>query len=206
MAFAVRRVLTYVWDTTAPQGTMANASSIPLLRVFAVVCQSGTASLNLWIAESRNTAADLQAGVGPTETAGAAEDQRRKSAHRHFRLLAWCRPKICGSALRRIRLPFPGKRRGIGRASAVSFYVSIAVHWNYYYVVDRNCYGRSLRLARKLPQLEAVFQQRPQHQGTVFVLHFGRIFGGNIEADVAYPVRTVDLKRLDAISPFHQAL
>ena len=46
-------------------------------------------------------------------------------------------------ALRRICLPFPRIRRGIGRASAVSFYMSIAVHRNYYYVVDRNCYCRA---------------------------------------------------------------
>lgn len=58
--FADRRVLTYIWDTTAPKGTMANASSIPLLRVFAVVCQSGAGDLNRWITESRNVAADYE--------------------------------------------------------------------------------------------------------------------------------------------------
>lgn len=61
VAFADRRVLTYIWDTAAPKGTMANSGSIPLLlRVFAVVCQSGTADLNRWIAESRNVAADYE--------------------------------------------------------------------------------------------------------------------------------------------------
>lgn len=64
VAFADRRVLTYIWDTTAPKGTMANASPISLLRIFAVVCQSGTAALNRWIAESRNVAADYELAYG----------------------------------------------------------------------------------------------------------------------------------------------
>jgi Protein of unknown function (DUF3047) len=64
VAFADRRVLAYIWDTTAPKGTMKNASSIPLLRVFAVVCQSGTAALDRWITESRNVAADYERAYG----------------------------------------------------------------------------------------------------------------------------------------------
>ena len=60
VVFADRRVLTYIWDTTAPKGTMASASSIPLLHVFAVVCQSGAVDLNRWITESRNVAADYE--------------------------------------------------------------------------------------------------------------------------------------------------
>ena len=64
VAFTDRRVLTYIWDTSAPKGTMANASSIPLLHVFAVVCQSGTAALNRWITESRNVPADYERAYG----------------------------------------------------------------------------------------------------------------------------------------------
>jgi hypothetical protein len=64
VAFAGRRVLSYIWDTTAPKGMMENASSIPLLRVFAVACQSGTAALDHWIAESRNVAADYELAFG----------------------------------------------------------------------------------------------------------------------------------------------
>ena len=64
VAFADRRVVTYIWDTTAPKGTMESASSIPLLRVFAVVCQSGPAALNRWIDESRNVALDYERAYG----------------------------------------------------------------------------------------------------------------------------------------------
>ena len=49
VAFSDRRVLTYLWDTTAPKGTMQSASSLPLVRIFAVVCQSGARVDNRWI-------------------------------------------------------------------------------------------------------------------------------------------------------------
>jgi hypothetical protein len=64
VAFTDRRVLTYIWDTTAPKGTMANTSSFPLVRVVAVVCQSGAAALNRWTTESRNVAADYARAYG----------------------------------------------------------------------------------------------------------------------------------------------
>ena len=43
---------------------MQSASNIPLVRIFAVVCQSGTADMNKWIAESRNVAADYERAYG----------------------------------------------------------------------------------------------------------------------------------------------
>ena len=64
VAFADKRILTYIWDTTAPKGIMQSASNIPLVRIFAVVCQSGGEEANKWIAESRNIAADYQRAYG----------------------------------------------------------------------------------------------------------------------------------------------
>ena len=64
VAFQDRRVLTYTWDTTAPKGTMVNASSIPLVHIFAVVCQSGPEQLNRWISEARNISEDYQRAYG----------------------------------------------------------------------------------------------------------------------------------------------
>ncbi|MGA8579853.1 MAG: DUF3047 domain-containing protein [Bryobacteraceae bacterium] len=58
VAFSDRRVISYIWDTVAPKGAMESVSSIPLLRVVAVVCESGAGQANQWIAESRNVAAD----------------------------------------------------------------------------------------------------------------------------------------------------
>ena len=64
VAFQDRRVLTYIWDTTAPKGTMLNGTSIPLVHIFAVVCQSGPEQLNRWLSESRNLAQDYDRAYG----------------------------------------------------------------------------------------------------------------------------------------------
>jgi hypothetical protein len=64
VAFTDRRVVSYIWDATAPRGTAQNAGFIPLVRVFAIVCESGGAGLNRWIAETRNMAADYQRAYG----------------------------------------------------------------------------------------------------------------------------------------------
>jgi hypothetical protein len=64
VAFADRRVLTYLWDSNAPKGSEGSASSLPLVHVFAVVCESGTARTNQWILENRNLADDFQRAYG----------------------------------------------------------------------------------------------------------------------------------------------
>lgn len=64
VAFADKHILTYIWDSNAPQGTMENASSIPLVHIYAIVCRSGAADLNQWISESRNVAADFEKAYG----------------------------------------------------------------------------------------------------------------------------------------------
>jgi hypothetical protein len=64
VAFADRRVLTYIWDSSAPKGTAEYASNIPLVHVFAVVCESGVSAANRWLSENRNVAADYQRAYG----------------------------------------------------------------------------------------------------------------------------------------------
>jgi hypothetical protein len=64
VAFADRRIITYLWDSTAPKGAMQSSSVIPLLRIYAVVCQSGAAEANRWVAENHNVAADYQRAYG----------------------------------------------------------------------------------------------------------------------------------------------
>jgi Protein of unknown function (DUF3047) len=64
VGFDERHVLTYIWDTTAPQGTMDNASAPPLMHIYAIVCRSGTAEVNSWLAESHNIAADYFKAFG----------------------------------------------------------------------------------------------------------------------------------------------
>lgn len=64
VAFADRRILTYLWDTSAPRGTAQSASSIPLLHIFAVVCESGAATANQWVSEIRDVATDYERAYG----------------------------------------------------------------------------------------------------------------------------------------------
>ena len=64
VAFADRRVLTYIRDTSAPKGAAQSASAIPLVHIFAVVCESGASEANGWVLESRNLAADYQRAFG----------------------------------------------------------------------------------------------------------------------------------------------
>jgi hypothetical protein len=64
VAFADRKVLTYIWDSTAPKGLAQSSSSIPLVHIFAVVCQSGAAEANRWIEEKHNIAADYVRAFG----------------------------------------------------------------------------------------------------------------------------------------------
>ena len=66
VAFEDNRVLTYIWDSTAPKGTAAWAPSFPLVHIFAVVCESGTADANRWLSETRNIAADFERAFGRT--------------------------------------------------------------------------------------------------------------------------------------------
>jgi hypothetical protein len=64
VAFADRRILTYIWDTSAPKGLAQQSSSIPLIHVFAIVSESGAADMNRWIAEKHNVAADYERAFG----------------------------------------------------------------------------------------------------------------------------------------------
>ena len=64
VAFDDKRILTYIWDSTAPQGVMQSASSIPFVKIFAVVLRSGQAETNQWITEIRNVAADYERAYG----------------------------------------------------------------------------------------------------------------------------------------------
>jgi hypothetical protein len=64
VAFSDRKVLTYLWDTTAPKGSAAAASDIPLVHIFAFVCESGPEQANRWLAENRNVGADYERAYG----------------------------------------------------------------------------------------------------------------------------------------------
>jgi hypothetical protein len=60
VAFTDHRILSYIWDSSAPKGDWESASSLPLLHIFALVCRSGAAELNRWLPETHNLAQDFQ--------------------------------------------------------------------------------------------------------------------------------------------------
>jgi hypothetical protein len=64
VAFSDRRIVTYIWDTTAPKDLMQSASAMPLLHLTALVCRSGPDEMNRWIIETRNLAADYERAYG----------------------------------------------------------------------------------------------------------------------------------------------
>ncbi len=62
--FADRRVIAYLWDSTAPKDTAQSASSVPLVHIFAIVCRSGAGETNRWIDENHNLDSDYQRAFG----------------------------------------------------------------------------------------------------------------------------------------------
>ena len=64
VAFADRRILTYIWDSSAPKGSAQGVSSLPLVHIFAVVCRSGREELNQWLPETHDLAQDYRKAFG----------------------------------------------------------------------------------------------------------------------------------------------
>ena len=64
VAFSDRRILTYIWDTSAPKGSWQSASSIPLVHIFALVCRSGAEEVGQWLSETRNLVEDYRRAYG----------------------------------------------------------------------------------------------------------------------------------------------
>jgi hypothetical protein len=62
--FSDHRVLSYIWDSTAPQGAADGDGSYWFLHVYAIVCESGPAQTGKWLGESRNVAADYKQAFG----------------------------------------------------------------------------------------------------------------------------------------------
>ena len=71
--FERRKVITYLWDSTAPKGTMAEAPAAPLfLNIKAVVVESGDSHMGKWVLEKRNLVEDFRMlfGTAPEQVIG----------------------------------------------------------------------------------------------------------------------------------------
>jgi hypothetical protein len=58
LAFSKTKAIVYLWDTTAPQGLMADASSPFFMSIKAVVVRSGQSDTGMWITETRDVYED----------------------------------------------------------------------------------------------------------------------------------------------------
>jgi hypothetical protein len=60
LAFDSRKIIVYLWDTTAPQGLIADASAPPFMSIKAIVVRSGHAETGKWLTETRNAYEDFK--------------------------------------------------------------------------------------------------------------------------------------------------
>jgi len=64
LAFSNRKTIAYIWDTTAPEGSVDNASAIPFVSIKAIVVRSGPNDAGKWITETRNVWEDYRTLFG----------------------------------------------------------------------------------------------------------------------------------------------
>jgi hypothetical protein len=58
VAFSDRKVIAYIWDSSAPQGLMEDAYALPFVTIKAIVVRSGPSETGKWITETRNAHED----------------------------------------------------------------------------------------------------------------------------------------------------
>jgi hypothetical protein len=64
LPFSRTKAIVYIWDTTAPQGLMADAHAPFFMTIKVVVVRSGSAEMGKWITETRNVYEDYQTLYG----------------------------------------------------------------------------------------------------------------------------------------------
>jgi len=60
LAFSKTRAIVYIWDTTSPQGTMADAAAPFFMSIKAIVIRSGKTGTGIWLTETRNVYDDYR--------------------------------------------------------------------------------------------------------------------------------------------------
>jgi hypothetical protein len=79
--FERRKVITYIWDPTAPKGTIAAGAGPIYLNVKAIVVESGYRQIGKWLLEKRNVVEDFQAVFGETPERVVAIRMQINSQH-----------------------------------------------------------------------------------------------------------------------------
>lgn len=90
VAFSRTRAIVYVWDTSAPQGLMENATAPPFMSIKAVVVRSGPAELGKWINETRNVYEDYKRLYGDAGRPPVVSGMRLQINSQHTGTSAAC--------------------------------------------------------------------------------------------------------------------
>jgi hypothetical protein len=79
--FERRKVISYIWDTTALKGTIAAGAGPIYLNVKAIVVESGYSQIGKWLLEKRNVVEDFRAVFGVTPERAVAIRIQINSQH-----------------------------------------------------------------------------------------------------------------------------
>jgi hypothetical protein len=79
--FERRKVISYIWDPTAAQGTIGAAAGPIYLNVKAIVVESGDGQIGHWLTEKRNVVEDFLALFGETPVRAVAIRMQINSQH-----------------------------------------------------------------------------------------------------------------------------
>jgi hypothetical protein len=86
VAFSKTRAIVYIWDTTAPQGTVGSAAAPFFMSIKTVVVRSGRTGTGGWITETRNVYDDYRKLFG--EQPGEVNGMRLQINSQHTGTLA----------------------------------------------------------------------------------------------------------------------
>ena len=79
--FERRKVISYIWDPTAPKGTIAAGAGPIYLNVKAIVVESGHSQIGKWLLEKRNVVEDFRVVFGVTPERAVAIRLQINSQH-----------------------------------------------------------------------------------------------------------------------------
>ena len=79
--FERRKIISYIWDPTAPKGTIGAAAGPIYLNVKALVVESGAGEIGSWLIEKRNVVEDYRALFGEIPERAVAIRMQINSQH-----------------------------------------------------------------------------------------------------------------------------
>lgn len=88
LALSKTKAIVYLWDTTAPEGLIAEAKAPPAMKIKAVVIRSGPAQTGKWLTETRNVYQDYKKLYGGGDKAPVVSGMRIQINSQHTKTLA----------------------------------------------------------------------------------------------------------------------